>query len=180
MCRACRNRYGLTSLPLGPADHVESEFGDEQVGKGGKLIQITIPGEPIAKNRPRFARRGKFVKTYSDQQTEEGKWMYFAQQQIAGPLITEPLSVDLVFFIKRPRSHYGTGRNASTLKPSAPKWPENSKDTDNYIKFALDCLNNVLYDDDHRVIRVMGIKQYSDYPRTEIVAMRMDEILEAA
>jgi Holliday junction resolvase RusA-like endonuclease len=33
-------------------------------------LLITIPGKPIAKKRPRFARRGKFVTTYNDQQTE--------------------------------------------------------------------------------------------------------------
>jgi phage terminase large subunit GpA-like protein len=38
------------------------------------MINITIPGPPIAKKRPKFARRGKFVTTYNPQDSEEGRW----------------------------------------------------------------------------------------------------------
>ena len=32
-------------------------------------IQFEVPGEPVAKARPRFARVGKFVKTYTPKET---------------------------------------------------------------------------------------------------------------
>jgi Holliday junction resolvase RusA-like endonuclease len=34
-------------------------------------MQIIIEGKPIPKKRPRFAKRGKFVKVYSAQKKEE-------------------------------------------------------------------------------------------------------------
>jgi hypothetical protein len=39
-------------------------------------ITMTIPGIPIAKKRPRFMRRGKFVQTYNCQESEEGRFMW--------------------------------------------------------------------------------------------------------
>lgn len=37
--------------------------------------------------------------------------------------LTEPLYVELRLYYARPRGHYGTGRNAQTVKLSAPKCP---------------------------------------------------------
>lgn len=133
------------------------------------MIEITIPGEPIAKKRPRFARRGKFVTTYNDQETEEGKFIAQVLHQIQGHKILDaPLSVDLFFFRSRPKAHYGTGRNAGKLKASAPKWPTAKPDVDNYIKFTLDCLNEILWRDDALVVTTKAIKAYAETPKTII------------
>ena len=59
-------------------------------------MYIKVPGNPIAKNRPRFARRGKYVTTYSDQQTEEGKALAIIMGQVEGRL-RGAVSVSFVF-----------------------------------------------------------------------------------
>ncbi len=48
------------------------------------MLKIIIPGIPIAKHRPRFARRGKKTTTYSDQETEEGLMLWHIKQQTNG------------------------------------------------------------------------------------------------
>jgi len=133
------------------------------------MLKIKIPGEPIAKKRPRFARRGKFVTTYNDQQTEEGKFIQQALFQIGKkePL-REPILIDMDFYKSRPKSHYGTGRNAGKIKKSSPRWPITKPDIDNYIKFVLDCLNGVAWTDDSLVVLTKAGKFYSEKPRTEI------------
>jgi hypothetical protein len=40
-----------------------------------------------------------------------------------GPLLDGPLRVVFTFYRPRPRSHYGAGRNAGAVKPSAPQFP---------------------------------------------------------
>jgi Holliday junction resolvase RusA-like endonuclease len=47
-----------------------------------------------------------------------------AREVMAGrPPFTGPCEVSMVFTFTRPRSHYGTGRNAAVLRPGAPARP---------------------------------------------------------
>ena len=131
-------------------------------------MKIVIPGTPIAKHRPRFARRGKFVTTYSDQETEEGKALLMAKEQITNKF-EGPIRVDMMFLFHRPRSHLGTGRNAELLKESAPDACTNSKDLDNLVKFYLDILNDIAFNDDRQVVKILARKEWvSTTPQTVI------------
>lgn len=133
------------------------------------MIEIIVPGEPIAKKRPRFARRGKFTVTYNDQETEEGKFIAQVLYQIGDhqPL-SGPLSAKFFFYRSRPKGHYGTGRNSGKLKPSAPAWPTTKPDKDNYEKFVLDCMNQIVFKDDSQVVDSRSIKAYAEEPKTII------------
>ena len=91
-----------------------------------------IPGEPIAKARPRFVHKDKngkalpFVRTYSTQEDEEAAYRWEVIQYLTksgtGLFIIEdaPISITCSFFMKRPKSHYGTGKNSGILKQTAP------------------------------------------------------------
>lgn len=132
---------------------------------------ITILGRPIAKKRPRFARKGKFVTTYNDQETEESRFLFEVKHQVKQP-IEGPLFVKLIFYVQRPKNHFGSGKNADVLKPSSPKYPTSKPDLDNYIKFALDCLNGVAWVDDSQITEIKAEKRFEDWttqrPRTDI------------
>jgi len=69
------------------------------------MLELTIPGKPIAKKRPRFFRRGKFVGTYNEQQTEEGRWQLMAQSQIKETVPTgTPIALVCMFYMPIPKS----------------------------------------------------------------------------
>ena len=140
-------------------------------------MKIVIHGKPIAKKRPRFARRGKFVQTYSDQETEEGLAYLEAKQQINIPPMEGPLKLTAIFYMPRPKSHYGTGRNADKLKPSASRYPTVKPDLDNLLKFYCDVLNGLAWNDDSQVVIKIGEKRYSGNSegRTEICIDAMDD-----
>ena len=126
-------------------------------------IQISIPGQPIAKARPRFARRGKFVTTYSPQATEEGLWIMSAREQIKrqGIFFDQAVYLDVTFYITRPKSHYGK----KGLKPSAPELPTGKPDNSNLLKFCEDCLNECgVWGDDSQIIDVISRKRYANGP----------------
>lgn len=129
---------------------------------------LNIPGKPIAKARPRFFRKGKYVGTYNAQQTEEGKFLALVTQQWTHPALTGPLVIDCVFYMPRPKYHYGTGRNSGKLKPSAPVFHVRKPDTSNLVKFIEDCLNGVCWKDDSQIYQITATKRYGEEPRTEI------------
>lgn len=128
-------------------------------------LQFFVSGNPIAKKRPRFARHGKYVRTYSDQETEEGKFLaqvlYEVGKQEPIPKGC-PITMNLMFSMPRPKGHYGTGKNEGELKPSAPMEHTKKPDLDNMIKFVKDCLNGVLWHDDSQVVMVTAIKRYTE------------------
>ena len=137
-------------------------------------MNIIIPGKPIAKKRPRFARRGKFVMTYSDEEIEEGRWLLHLMQAMEHErMMIGPVEVTLFFLFARPKGHYGTGRNQGRLKDSAPRFHTVKRDDiDNCVKFALDCMNGVVFQDDCQVVLLRAAKAYTNDPtraRTEIV-----------
>lgn len=122
---------------------------------------ITIPGTPIAKKRPRFARRGKFVTTYNPQESEEGKFICLMQTQLHGhqpiPAGT-PVHLAARFAMPFPAS-MSQKKRADAVHTKKP-------DVDNMLKFLKDCANGVIWHDDSQVVSVSGEKFYADEPRT--------------
>ena len=74
--------------------------------------------------------------------------------------------------MKRPKSHYRTGKYAGLVKDRWQKIMMDKKpDIDNLIKFVLDALQGQegYIVDDSQVVRIYAEKLYSDKPRTEIM-----------
>lgn len=63
--------------------------------------------------------------------------------------IREAARLEIVFTLPRPKHHYGTGRNAGVVKPSAPRFPTGKPDTDKLLRSTQDALKDagVLLDD---------------------------------
>ncbi|MFF8406975.1 RusA family crossover junction endodeoxyribonuclease [Streptomyces sp. NPDC015684] len=63
--------------------------------------------------------------------------------------LREPVRLEVVFTLPRPKSHFGTGRNAGLVKPSAPQYPTGKPDTDKLLRSTQDALKDagVLVDD---------------------------------
>lgn len=74
-----------------------------------------------------------------------------ARRAYRGPLLGGALAVDFVFVLPRPRSHYGSGRNAGRLKGSAPSRPATRPDVLKLARAAEDALSGVLWEDDSRI-----------------------------
>ena len=112
--------------------------------------------------------RGKFVRAYNCQETEEGRFILSAKEQI-NKMFKGPLEVYMRFFMPRPKNHYGTGKNSGKLKASAPEYHISTPDCDNMEKFVSDCLNGLAWEDDKQIVKSISEKIYSENPRTEIV-----------
>lgn len=74
-----------------------------------------------------------------------------------------PCQVDITFFHPRPAGHYGTGRNAGVLKPTAPRWKQTAPDIDKLTRAVLDALTTSrAIRDDARVARLVVDDLYAD------------------
>ena len=127
-------------------------------------------GKPIAKKRPRFVRRGAFVGTYNDQETEEGRFLLQITEQSKKYGVKLPLSgpiwIEIAFDMPIPKStskknvvKMMTGEIEHTKKP----------DIDNLVKFVLDCFNGHIIGDDSSVVCLRAKKRYAKDPLTNIV-----------
>jgi Holliday junction resolvase RusA-like endonuclease len=122
---------------------------------------IIIPGKPIPLKRPRHFMRGGKSLTWNSQSA--------LQQQIrtvvkAQTLLHEgPLSVHILFCLPIPKSASKVKTSTMNNSPHTHK-----PDIDNLIKFVLDVLNGIAFDDDRQVSEIIAHKMWSNTPRTEI------------
>ena len=130
-------------------------------------LSLTIPGKPIAKARPRFARRGRSVITFNCQETEEGRFMFSIMAQLpeGWQPIQGPVRLEALFMMPIPcssnkkRIDMALGNIRHTKKP----------DVDNCAKFLKDCCNGILWRDDSQVYSLYATKFYAENPQTNII-----------
>ena len=132
------------------------------------MIELWIPGDPVPQPRQKFDRRSG--RTYIDSDHKIHSWkerlFLFAKGKLEKPY-EGPVNLTADFFVRRPKSHYGTGRNAKKLKPSAPLYPANARsgDVDNLVKAVADALTEAgIWRDDGQVCHAVIGKHYSDEP----------------
>jgi Holliday junction resolvase RusA-like endonuclease len=92
-----------------------------------------------------------------------------------GPL-TGPVRVALTFKMARPKSHFGTGRNAGNVKLGAPKRPAGQPDLDKLARAVLDGLTaGGAWKDDSQVVMLVAEKLYGAGPGCRIVVTDLEE-----
>jgi Holliday junction resolvase RusA-like endonuclease len=119
--------------------------------------EIKLAGYVVPKPRPRLGKGRVFTPRTAELAEEmiRKAWIEAGWGKLNGPLV-----VTITVWLPRPRAHFGTGRNADQVKPSAPSWPSVRPDLDNYAKTVLDALNDVAFEDDGQVVMAMFRKVY--------------------
>lgn len=78
-------------------------------------------------------------------------------------LFAGPVSLRLGFKLRRPQDHFGTGRNANTLRPGAPGWPTGRPDLDKLARSIADSITDAgIWKDDSQVVHLETAKRYTD------------------
>jgi len=125
------------------------------------IIQFTVDGDPVPKGRPRFARRGKFVQTYTDAKTidYETHVAMKARQAIgATEPLQGPLSVFLYLRYAIPPSYSKKRKEACLAGLEFPK----RIDIDNVYKSITDAMNGIVYLDDSQIVEAHIKKVYAE------------------
>lgn len=130
-------------------------------------IEFTVPGTPKGKGRPRFARIGNGVRTYTPAETAnyEARIAYECASQARGQIpLDGPLSVEIGAVFEPPKSL--SKRKRAELATGAPHTKK--PDCDNIAKAVLDALNGVAYGDDKQVCRQHVEKVYGEDARLDV------------
>lgn len=113
----------------------ENKYADGEVLlEAPETFSGFCPIAPIPKGRPRFARHGKFVHTYTPKETEEYEnavrlWMISKYGCHRLPM-DGPIKATYVFLLPRPKS-----------KSKKKKWSDTKPDIDNLMKSFQDALD---------------------------------------
>jgi len=79
--------------------------------------------------------------------------------------INAAVSLRCEFVFPRPLSHYGTGKNATKLKPSAPRYHVKTPDVDKLVRGVADSIGDavarVLLNNDSQIVSIYAAKRYS-------------------
>lgn len=131
-----------------------------------KLISVEVPGLPQPQgSTSSFLVKGRIVTTSANPNLKQwrNKAAFLAKAARRGARTIEgAVAVHITFDFPRPLNHYGTGRNAGILKPSAPRFMTTRPDIDKLTRACLDSLTAAgVYVDDNRVVELMINKEYA-------------------
>jgi len=133
------------------------------------MIVYSVYGEPIGKGRPRFAKRGNFVSTYTPQKTktyeDEIRMMAKAAMGSSEPLET-PVTVAIYIRVGIPASFSKQKRKDALANIERPT---KKPDIDNIAKCFLDGMNGIVYLDDKQVVSLHITKVYAETPAVEVM-----------
>lgn len=130
-------------------------------------LTFDVDGDPVPKGRPRFARRGAFVQTYTDAKTltyesrvaTEAKFAIGSTKPLEGAL-----KVFLLLSYKVPASYSKKRREACLEGLEYPK----KIDIDNVYKSITDAMNKIVYLDDSQIVEASIKKIYGGYAGAQI------------
>lgn len=132
------------------------------------MIIFTVPGTPAGKGRPRFARRGAYVSTYTDSKTAsyENLVKLKAEEAMVGrDLIGGAVSVTILLFITPPAS-WSNKKMLQALNHEI--LPTTKPDIDNVTKAIFDAMNEIVWNDDKQVVDFTLRKRYANTARATV------------
>ena len=129
------------------------------------MIILTIPGEPVAKGRPRMMKSGiAFTPTKTRNYETLVKELYIIENRDK-PMLEGQLSASI-------NAHFTIPKSASKKnREKMLEWeirPTKRPDLDNIAKAVLDALNGLAYQDDSQIVSLTVNKFYSEVPGVEI------------
>ena len=142
-------------------------------------MRIIIPGEPIAQARLRFFTRCNTPQLYDPNKREKDRIKVFIKNYIADNYkdYTYPNNPKISFYFyhtiptSMTKKYKQLAENGLIRKRSKP-------DCDNYVKLYLDCMNEIVFEDDSQVILGASEKFYFSVPQTVIYVDECQEVID--
>lgn len=156
------------------------------------MISFYVPGLAMPQgSKTAFAINGRAVMREGrtkEKAAEFKRWRQAVADATAAAMhgrsrIAKPSAVRLVavFAFPRPASHYGTGRNAAKLKPSAPVAYHGQKpDISKLLRAVEDSMTGIAYDDDSQIADAETLKIWCGRDETPGVYLWVSEITHLA
>ncbi len=145
----------------------------------GELYELTIYGTPApAGSKKGFPIPGKGGKTHVsivDASTRAKPWQAqvcaeAAEKMDGRALMRGPLSVVVMFYLARPKGHFG---KRGGLLPSAPTYPAVKPDTTQLWRAVEDALEGIVYANDAQIVNQVVDKQYGEPERCKLTIIQL-------
>jgi crossover junction endodeoxyribonuclease RusA len=127
-----------------------------------RTLAFFVPGIPAQQGNHRRNQYGATYETSKNHAPWRDSIIYAAREARPpaaddGIVFAGPVAAELTFIFPRPKSHYGTGRNAGVLKPDAPYYKISAPDLDKLIRATLDAITVAgIWRDDAQVVMLQG------------------------
>src|SRR5690606_26788393 len=109
-------------------------------------LMVRVYGIPAPQGSKRHVGGGRMIESSK----KVGPWREAVKSAVLAvtggaptTLDGEPVEIAMTFYLPRPKSHYGTGRNAGRVRDSAPTEPTTKPDLDKLVRSTLDALTDV-------------------------------------
>jgi crossover junction endodeoxyribonuclease RusA len=102
---------------------------------------IFVPGPVESQGSKRaYVRGGRAVLVDDSARLKPWRATLSAEMHAKRPPspVDGPVSLEVVVYVPRPKAHFGTGRNAGTLKAPAPEYPATGRDIDKVARAVFD------------------------------------------
>lgn len=136
--------------------------------KESAAVAFVIPGTPVGKGRPKFARRGNFVTAYTPEKTAsyENLVKVKAEEAMQGRLMIEgPVEVSIRLIVTPPAS-WSQKKQREALEGRI--YPTSKPDIDNVVKGIFDACNEIVWRDDKQAVDVRVVKRYGQVARAAV------------
>jgi len=127
-------------------------------------IHLTIPGEPKAKQRPKWFKHGTYTPEKTVSYESYIKELFATKYPEFMPKETA-LTLHIYAGLFMPKST--SKKKVDMMKLGIIK-PIKKPDVDNLLKTVMDALEKLAYKNDSQIVRVVMDKDYSERPRLEI------------
>jgi len=131
-----------------------------------RAINLRVNGLPAPQGSKKHVGNGVMIESSKRVKPWRQDVKLDTRDQYKGPLLTGPVSIDITFWLPRPKSHYRTGKFAGQLKPNAPTHSTSALagDIDKLVRCTLDGLSakcgGVIIADDSLVVTLTCEKRY--------------------
>ena len=146
------------------------------------LLTCMIPGTPQQQGSKRNVGGNRFIEANRNlapwradaiaclRRAALDQWGHAAESPI-----TDPVRVGVRFIYARPKSHYGTGRNAGIVKASAPHYKTSAPDLDKLQRALGDALTQAgILRDDALIVEWGSAKGYGSVPEVRLTVRTLE------
>lgn len=132
-------------------------------------VSFIVLGDPVAKGRPRFARKGKYVQSYTPDKTANYETLVRLEyeRQCDGFRFAEnvPLAMHIKAYLPIPKS--ASQKKQKQMAEGLLK-PLKRPDSTNICKSVEDSLNKIAYPDDAQIVETHIYRLFGEPPRIEV------------
>lgn len=170
-----------TDMPTDAFDDPFDDSGDEEPGAppeslmgewpGDDYVEFEVRGDPVpwapAAHNPKTG--GRFIPGRQAKQAALfiQRWQTLGLAPVPAGDPSRGLVIELLFYVERPKKHFGTGRNSHVLKDRyRGARPTGRPDLSNLVKLVEDALTKNAWADDDQIVRIIAEKDFGTRART--------------